>query len=204
LHNMKDIPKELLEEFIKKIPNIYNFNAQNIWNALYGLHNMKDIPKSKEIVDMLFWKLNDLKDTFNDIDIVYIKQIFSYYNLPSPSWLEEKFLAHKKSSVNNSNIIEKKVFEHTKKMLKWEDIYLCHLIDDWFELDIYIPSLKTNIEIDSKYHDNVKSRDKKRDEHLKSKFWLKILRIDNRVWIDEIIKICTFEINKILSLSTIQ
>jgi len=202
LQNLRDVPNELLEEFAKKIPEI-KLDAQSIWNALYGLHNMKDLAKSKELINILFWKLNDFKNTFNAINIVYSKQIFSYYNLPTPSWLEEKFLANKESFVNSPNDIEKGVFEHTKKMLSWEDIYLSHFIDDWFELDIYIPSLKTNIEIDSKYHDNCKSRDEKRDEHLKSRFWLNILRIDNRVWFDEIIKFCTFEINKILNLSTI-
>ena len=98
-----------------------------------------------------------------------------------------KFIPYDKNLVSRAKELRKETTEAEK--LFWERVLknkkLSHFKFtrqkplDHFIVDFYCASLHLAIEIDGKIHDFQKERDKERDDILKQKFGLKIIRYTN-------------------------
>ncbi len=169
------ITEKFLIEIERKLDESKDeLKGQNIGNALYGLINFN----SKTAISIK-QKLFDLIEGVNltEIDIKYFIQVYNLYGKNPPLWLAKLYTKLLKNCRPNATYREKEAYKWLKEMFPKTEIYRGHFVDG-FELDIYFPKKKLNIELDGLYHLRQKGRDKKRDKYLLEKRGIKTIRID--------------------------
>ncbi|MFH1653193.1 MAG: DUF559 domain-containing protein, partial [Pseudomonadota bacterium] len=170
------VPRELLLALSRKIDESGAIlDSQEIGNALYGLQDLRGTAEARYMIDQLFDLIKNEINLDNDIDLITLVRSVSLYDRPLPKWLEDRYNNFIRSQESKSTNGELKSQNVLTKRLR-ETVLVNHYIDG-FELDLYIPTLKANIELDGRYHYSQRGRDAIRDRYLKGK-GIKVYRID--------------------------
>lgn len=175
------IPSELLEaleEKIKRSPD-YLENPEIVM-GLYGLLNLQKSPIAHRIRETLFSALKNLKGlTLKREATIMAIQAFHLCRRPVPDWLNKVYrkLMGKMEAEDTTTRHERRAtaflqMRHPELLIVTE-----HFIDG-FELDIYLPAKKINIELDGPYHVTEKHTDKRRDDYLLTRRGIKTIRIE--------------------------
>ncbi len=174
LQSMSEVPNELLNVLAERIESMsWEMDRQNIWNALYGLKNLSS-DKAIEIQNYLFAKLEQWNYKYDQEYTAYVRQIYAIYNREFPNHLKIIYDESVWLFTSGSHT-EFRIFDNIKDT--YEEALHNHFMDG-FELDIYIPSKKINIEIDGMYHRWARlQRNIYRDNYLKKVHQIRVERI---------------------------
>lgn len=192
---IKDKYIDFLNNYIEK--NINNFSIftartilyyaknlskkldENVTNLLFGkveeifsIENTEKYEFKNKIFNSFDWDLEE-----NDIIFILITQIYHLYDRKIPEELEKIFEEKIENNLNFVTITPfQKIFFETLSE-KYEKV-LISKYKFWFEMDIFVPELNLNIELDWAQHNLwiKKLKDKIRDNFLRSK-WVKVKRI---------------------------
>lgn len=169
-----DFLKEFRKKFWKNYLQKLWFTPTEVYKSLYGLMFYEKVEWIPELQDSFFSLVPSFQD-FDRVDAVTLTQLYSLYNREIPEKLRKSWHSYRKkahfSSSRSEDIIYAQVYE------KYPDAEQGKYIDG-FECDIFIPSLKINIEIDGPYHVGAKAkRDALRDKYLKEKHGITVRRI---------------------------
>ena len=169
------VTEEFLIEIERKLDESKGeLKGQNIGNALYGLLNFNS--KTAISIKMKLFDLIEGVD-LTEIDIKYFIQVYNLYGKNPPLWLAKLYTTLLRSHKPRATEREIEAYKWLRVMFPKTEIYRGHFVDG-FELDIYFPKKKLNIELDGLYHLRQKGRDKKRDKYLLEKRGIKTIRID--------------------------
>ncbi len=172
------VPMDLIDAIGEQATSIFvELTNQDISNSLYGLWGIFGTD-SKRLKQYLFQTI-ETRDFSGmpEVDIMTLTQIYHLYHKSSPAMLREQYEALISTQTRLPNPAEQKGFDILKKHLNGHAIHVNHLIDG-FELDIYLPSKKLNIEFDGRHHLLKKGRNRRRDAYLKAAKGITTLRFD--------------------------
>lgn len=193
LQNMDNsvVPKKLLIVLTKKIQKSINqLNPQTIGNIMYGLTNLYKEMKNEctPLLEILLKELQNPhnKNEINIISCIIIVQSCNLMEIKIPDHIKITYQNFKKSHpLQNVSNGEKTLTNHIKNTYK--GTILTNTYIDGFELDIYLPEKRLNIEYDGIQHLKCTGKDKKRDTYLLKKYNIKTVRIPPEK-LDEITK----------------
>jgi len=173
------VPIELMQTLAQKIDQAgIELDAQSIGNALYGIVGLQDISAAQDIKKRLIDSLEKLKgQKLNDTDIKYLTQVLHLHGVPIPKWLWQSYDKFVIENNEKPNWTEKEALEFFRKRYPRE-IVLSNQYIDGFELDIFFPKRRVNIEIDGMSHRHRGKRCKRRDKYLLEEKRISTIRVD--------------------------
>lgn len=194
---LQKVPKEKIKNKYKEIieksilNKINEISVNNSRNILFYLKSI-NLELDKNIIEKLFKIIEntDIKDLNKvpetdintillekNILIISIIQVYSLYWRKIPENLSKKYFTEsiRDDSIKNNSTLERKFYKELKDI--YEEIELWYYFN-WFEMDIFIPEIWLNIEIDWEHHNEAIKiiKDSVRDNYIENK-WIKILRV---------------------------
>ena len=144
--------------------------GSDIGNAFFGLVNFNLETKCdcvNPILSYLLKSLYKLENHYLDkIDIFTLTQVLSIYRLNIPKFIKQEYENLVNSGETKPNTTEIKAYKFLLKRCAHLEIRLNEYFNG-FQMDLFIPKFKLNIELDGHSHLAKKTKDEKRDAYLK-------------------------------------
>lgn len=152
---------------------------QSLNNAIFGLQNFIHLDEIKDIRQYLEEQL-EMLDTceISPTNLLSLVQAVRITGLEVPKQLADAYDVYTQKNGNTKfeSRCEESAFKRLKKVFpQHEIVHNCYI--DGFELDIFLPDLRLNIEIDGRFHKENCVREDKRDQHLIERHKITVLRI---------------------------
>lgn len=173
------IPKSLLAAIYKKlIVSGAEFEMKHIVSALYGIRRLGGSEAEKirsYLVGILNEKGDSMLKTQKDLDSIV--QLVNLLKLPKPQWLQKKIKCVPEAI--SPSRLRSPTEAIADSLLRGQGIrnYQTNVLVDRYEMDLFFPSIKLDIEIDGHYHEARNMQDRLRDEFLKTEYGITVERV---------------------------